>query len=101
MGSRYKVTAFFGLVFDGPEQEGDWNEARDSKRLALPAYSSRFAIAAKGSVVTIDPDEGDAGPYWLRTTRDTSHWRGALRAWCKATGRPWMEPRWYLSGAWL
>lgn len=101
MGGRYRAAAFYGLVFVTGEQEGDWIETRDSSTLALPPYGDEtFAIAARASMVKLNPDQGDRA-FAIPTHIATAEWDDLLRAWCKASERPWSQPRWWIAGAFL
>lgn len=100
MGSEYRASAFYGLVFDDGENEGDY--ARDAG-VAFPFVDdAHFAVAAKASVVVFDP-EGDMTrpPQRLAATRrQIAAYDRALKAWCKAAGRRYRTPRWWMAGGW-
>jgi hypothetical protein len=99
MSSSFRATVFYGIVFDGPEREGDCDHREG---VAFPLVDDEcFAVAAARSMLVVNPEDTDKGPVEIkRPFVWRTKWDEALRAWCKATGRRWRKPRWYFTGGW-
>lgn len=97
MSMRYRAEVFYGLVFDG------WELASDAVRKGVgfpPIEGKFFAVSAAESSIALSSDSRD-GARPIPRDAPTEKWDAILRAWCEASGRPWSQPRWYVSGAYL